>query len=293
MTPTDQESKPDSGNPLASPATSALLEAVARVLTPLVRLLIARGVTYQVASETLKRIYVRAGLAHFEGKKESAPTGTQLSLLTGLNRKEIKRLTDESLQAVAPQGVTSFAAAVHANWLSSARFRDKSGMPLALPRHTRGGADGPSFDELVRAITTDHRPGAVLEELERLGLVEITPTDEIALKAQPFLSRASFADRLVPLAENLGDHAAAATTNVLSEKPPFLERSVFSDELSAASVAALQDRVGEAWLKLHDDLIAAAIAREAEDARSKAKTDQRLRVGLYFYSESTKKDASS
>lgn len=293
MTPTDQESKPDSDNPLASPATAALLEAVARVLTPLVRLLIARGVTYQVASETLKRIYVRAGLAHFTGRKESSPTGTQLSLLTGLNRKEIKRLTDESLQAVAPQGVTSFAAAVHANWLSAARFRDKSGAPLPLPRHARSGGDGPSFDELVRAITTDHRPGAVLEELERLGLVEITAADEVALKAQPFLSRASFTDRLVPLAENLGDHAAAATTNVLSEKPPFLERSVFSDELSEASVAALQQRVSEAWLKLHDELIAAAIAREAEDARTQAKTDQRLRVGLYFYSEPTNKDASS
>ncbi|MDX2220542.1 MAG: DUF6502 family protein [Burkholderiales bacterium] len=293
MTPPDQESKSDSANPLASPAAAALLRAVAQVLTPLVRLLIARGVTFQVASELLKRVYVRAGLDHFARKDEAAPTGTQLSLLTGLNRKEIKRLTDESLQAVAPQGVTSFAAAVHANWLSGPRFRDKSGTPLPLPRHARSSGDGPSFDELVRAITTDHRPAAVLEELERLGLVEISSSDEVVLKVQPFLSRASFADRLVPFAENLGDHAAAATINVLSEAPPFLERSVFSDELSEASVALLQQKVAEEWRRLHDELIAAAIAREGEDARTRAKTDQRLRVGLYFYSESTKKDASS
>lgn len=293
MTTSDQERNPDSGNPLASPAASALLEAAARVLAPLVRLLIARGVTYQVAGELLKRVYVRAGLDHFSGKGESAPTGTQLSLLTGLNRKEIKRLTDESMQAVAPQGVTSFAAAVHASWLSAPRFRDKSGAPLPLHRHARADTEAPSFDELVRAITTDHRPGAVLEELERLGLVEIDEADKVVLKEQPFLSRTSFTDRLVPFAENLGDHAAAATTNVLSDVPPFLERSVFSDELSEASVAALQKLVGEEWRRLHDELIAAAIAREAEDARTSAKTNQRLRVGLYFYSEPTDKDGSS
>lgn len=291
MNPNDPESNPASGNPLASPGAAALLEAAARVLAPLVRLLIARGVTYQVASELLKRVYVRAGLDHFAAKDNAAPTGTQLSLLTGLNRKEIRRLTDESLQAVAPQGVTSFAAAVHAAWLSTARFRDKSGTPLALPRHARG--DGPSFDELVRGITTDHRPGAVLDELDRLGLVMIDGEDRVALKTQPFLSRATFSDRLVPFAENLGDHAAAAVTNVLSEHPPFLERSVFSDELSEASVAKLQELVGDEWRRLHDELIAAAIERENDDARSGATTDRRLRVGLYFYSESTNKDASS
>jgi hypothetical protein len=279
MTPSDPEGKSDSANPLASPAAAALLEAAARVLAPLVRLLIARGVTYQVAGELLKRVYVRAGLDHFAGQGNAAPTGTQLSLLTGLNRKEIKRLTDESLQAVAPQGVTSFAAAVHAAWLSTARFRDTSGQPLALPRHVRG--EGPSFDELVRAITTDHRPGAVLDELLRLDLVTLDHNEEVVLKTQPFLSRATISDRLIPFAENLGDHAAAAVTNV------------FSDELSQESVAKLQTLVGEEWRRLHDELIAAAIERENEDARAGAKTDQRLRVGLYFYSESTNKDVSS
>ncbi|MBL8516748.1 MAG: hypothetical protein JNM76_07235 [Betaproteobacteria bacterium] len=254
------------------------------------KLLIARGATYQVASELLKRVYVRAGLEHYAAKGDAAPTGTQLSLLTGLNRKEIKRLTDESMQAVAPQGVTSFAAAVHANWLSGARFRDKSGAPLPLPRHTRAGGHGPSFDELVRSITTDHRPSAVLEELQRLGLVAVNADDHVVLSKQPFLTRASFTDRLVPFAENLGDHASAATTNVLSDTPPFLERSVFSDELSETSVAALQKLVSAEWRRLHDELIAAAIASEAEDARGNAKTDRRVRVGLYFYSESTNKD---
>jgi hypothetical protein len=301
MTPTDPKGKPPAGNsdadanPLASPAANALLEATAVVLAPLVRLLVARGITFQVASELLKRVYVRAGLDHFRADKGmDAPTGTQLSLLTGLNRKEIRRLTEASSQAEAPAGATSYAAAVHAAWLTVSRFQNADGTPLPLSRHSRG--DGPSFDDLVRAVTTDHRPSALLEELQRLGLVVVEEVGDagarVVLSDQPFLSRASFTDRLIPFAENLGDHAAAAVTNVLAEQPPFLERSVFSDELSQASVAKLQELVGEEWRRLHDELISAAMTREEADAKSGATADKRLRVGLYFYSESTKKDPS-
>ncbi len=290
-TPAAEPGDNPGGNPLSSPAASALLEAAASVLAPLVRLLIARGVTYQVASELLKRVYVRAGLDHYSNQGGDSPTGTQLSLLTGLNRKEIRRLTDEDSQAVAPQGVTSFAAAVHATWLSNTRFRSKTGEPLPLPRHARG--NDLSFDELVRAVTTDHRPSAVMEELLRLQLVDLNDANEVVLRTQPFLSRSSFTDRLVPFAENLGDHAAAAVTNVLADKPPFLERSVFSDELSKESVSRLQTLVGQEWKRLHDELIAAAISREDADVREGADRDQRLRVGLYFYSETTNKDDAS
>jgi hypothetical protein len=254
------------GDLSASPP-SRLLETVASVLMPLVRLLIARGVTYQAAGEMLKRVYVRAGQQHFAaGEASEEPTGTQLSLLTGLNRKEIRRLTDESVRSVAPEGVTSFAAAVHATWLTRRRFRDRNGAPRVLPRQAQD--DKPSFNELVRTITTDHRPAALLEELRRLELVDLDDEGNASLRAQPFLSRRSPEDRLLPLAENLGDHAAAAVSNVLAETPPFLERSVFSDELSSLSVAHLQELVGMKWKRFHDELVGEAVKRENDDARA-------------------------
>jgi Family of unknown function (DUF6502) len=288
MSPPNPKSKPDAGNPISGQSASAVLEAVARVLTPVVRLLIARGIPYQVTSELLKRVYVRAGLEHHAARGESAPTGTQLSLLTGLNRKEIRRLTDEETQAVAPQGVTSYAAAVHAAWMNLPRFRAASGEPMALARHDRG--DGPSFDALVRAITTDHRPSAVLEELQRLGIVQEQADGRLALQGDAFLPQTSFSDKLEQMADGVSDHAAAAVTNVLSTEPPFLERHVFSDELSDESVAALQALVHKEWQRLYNEYVTAAIAREEVDAKSAARTDRRVRVGLYFYSDTNKKD---
>src|SRR5438552_3265269 len=69
---------------------SAVLRALARVLRPLARLLIAGGVPIQAASESLKRAYVEAAHRHFG---DEAATDSRLSLLTGINRKEVRRLT--------------------------------------------------------------------------------------------------------------------------------------------------------------------------------------------------------
>lgn len=260
---------------------SRLLEAVARVLMPLARLLIARGVTYQAMAEVLKRVYVLAARTHFSPAGET--TGSRLSLLTGLNRKEIRRLTEGETRPVEIDGITSQAAAVHAVWTSQRRFRERNGAPRVLPRHSRDAK--PSFDELVRHITTDHRPAALLEELVRLGLVDIDAEGSVALRRQPFLSRASFADRLVPLAENLEDHAEAAVSNVLGQEPPFLERSVFSDELSEESAAKLHELARRRWKEVHDDLIAEAIALEKQDKEGGKVTRSRIRMGMYFYSQ--------
>ena len=259
---------------------SRLLDAVARALLPLVRLLVARGVTYQASAEMLKRVYVQA--AQEQLRADEAVTGSRLSLLTGLNRKEIKRLTEE-VEPIELDGIASHAAAVHAVWTSQRRFRDRKGLPRVLARHSRD--EKPSFDELVRHITTDHRPAALLEELIRLDLVDVDAEGNVALRQQPFLSKASFGDRLVPLAENLEDHAEAAVSNVLGGQPPFLERSVFSDELSEESAEKLHELVRERWKQVHDELIAQAIALEKQDKGGGKAVNSRIRMGMYFYSK--------
>jgi len=279
--PSRNENQAVTPGPPEDGSSNRVLEALARVLMPLVRLLIARGITYQATAEVLKRVYVLAARKHFSPGEEA--TGTRLSLLTGLNRKEIRRLTEGETKAVALEGITSHAAAVHAVWITQRRFRDRGGAPRVLARYSRDGQ--PSFDELVRQITTDHRPAALLEELVRLELVDVDPEGGVALRQRPFLSAGSFQDKLLPMAENLEDHAEASVSNVLGHQPPFLERSVFSDELSEESAATLHELVRRRWKEIHDDLVAQAIALEKEDKEGGKVTKSRIRVGMYFYSQ--------
>ena len=80
--------------------SNKLLDTLVRILAPVARLMIAKGVTFQMASEVLKRAYVRAANEHFV--EEDGASGTKLSLLTGLNRKEIRRLTSDEPENERP-----------------------------------------------------------------------------------------------------------------------------------------------------------------------------------------------
>jgi Family of unknown function (DUF6502) len=265
--------------PNDEPVTGTVLQTLASCLAPLVRLLIARGVTYQMASEVLKRVYVETAQAHFV---DDGATDSRLSLLTGLNRKEIKRLT-VTPEHKAPDSMTSFAAAVCSLWRTHRRFRKADGTPKPLPRRRVGRSVG--FDDLAASITSDYRPAALLDEMVRLQVVEVDSNEVVTLVDGPFLSRRDLTDRLIHLSENVADHTHAVVTNVLTDPPPFLERSVFAHALSVASAAALASRTREHWVALHDDLIARAIALEEVDASEQRESTTRIRVGLYFYSE--------
>jgi Family of unknown function (DUF6502) len=271
----------ENANPSAK-TTEKLLDTAARVLAPLVRLLIARGVTFQMASELLKRVYVKAAQKHFVGDDEA--TGTQLSLLTGLNRKEIRRLTADELVQEQAIPMASYAAAVFATWKSQRRWRNSNGTPKPLPRRSVGRQL--SFDDLVRSVTTDHRPGAILEELTRLGFVDLDDEGRVAIKSASFLTTENIDDHLTAIGESTGDHLNAAVSNALRDRPElFLERFIYSDELSESSAAALHEQSRLHWQRVHDDTIKNAIAAEESDHEKGVPTKTRICVGMYFYSE--------
>jgi hypothetical protein len=258
---------------------SAILRALAHVLRPIARLLIAGGVPYQAASQSLKRAYVEAAHRDFA---DQAGTDSRLSLLTGIHRKEVRRLGQPVADEWGPESVTSFASAVHAAWTLRAEWRGADGLPRALAKR------GPrSFDMLVKDITRDVRPSSVLAELVRLGYAEPGPADTVMLVGDAFLSQREFADRLGPLAENLEDHAHAAVANVLGQTPPFLERSLFADEISEQSARILHEEARAHWKRMHDELIARADKLEADDRAQGRAPVMRIRIGVYVYSEGT------
>ncbi|MCY7389127.1 MAG: DUF6502 family protein [Burkholderiales bacterium] len=264
--------------------SNKLLDTLVRVLVPLVRLMIAKGVTFQMASEVLKRAYVRSANEHFVEK--DAASGTKLSLLTGLNRKEIRRLTSAEPEKERPP-MASYATAVAAMWRTNRRWRDRDGKPKVLPRRTTTNVL--SFDDLVRAVTTDHRPAAVIDEMTRLGIVELE-AEAVRLIPSGFFSPADLDDKLARLSENIEDHMAAAVTNIIEPSSKFLEQSVFSDELSEASAATLHTLMREEWQKTFNTVIEKAIALEDDDAKHSRVARTRMRVGMYFYSEKSKEE---
>ena len=161
----------------------ALFSAVIRILRSLVRIFLRNGLPYGVFAELARWVYVDVARKEFgiSGRKQ---TDSRVSILTGMSRKEVRRLR---LMA-QPQDKMAIdrynrAARVIAGWRRDKRFHDKSGRPRSLAL-----ADGrPNFNDLVQFYSGDVPARAILDELFEVRAIERIRGDRIRLISKAYL----------------------------------------------------------------------------------------------------------
>jgi hypothetical protein len=262
---------------------TVVLECVLRVMRPLARLLIRHGVQYPAFAQALKTEFLAA--ARQELQERGMPqTDSALSLLSGVHRRDVRTLT----RLAPPEPETArreplgLAAQVVARWLAEAEYLDEEGLPRALPR----GSEAGGFDKLVAAVSRDVRPRAVLDEMLRLGVVQLDEAGSVALSAGGFAPRQGLEEMSWLFSANLHDHLAAASQNLQGDRN-FLEQSIFVDELTPASIERLHQAAQKAWRQAFKTVMSEAQTRFDADAREAPPEQrrQRARFGVYFYSQ--------
>lgn len=256
---------------------AALSDALRAVLVPLVDLALARGLSYQVMEEMLRRSFVESARRTLTGALPHRMV-SRISIATGLNRREVGRLMDEA-DVAAPR--RSPATEVFAKWMSTPRMRHRDGRPRTLARQ----GEGRSFEALAQSVTRDVHPRSLLEELMRLGLVtHDAEADTVSLVREAFVPGGDTPRQLAFLADNVGDHLRSAVENVLGNGTQHLEQAVFADELSSESVQALVPVLRQQWQALAKALVPTLENLIEADREAGRAQDQRVRVGLFSYS---------
>lgn len=263
----------------------ALMHALRRVLLPLVRLMLARGIQYNVIAEMLKSLFVEVADKEFR-LDSKGQTDSRVSLLTGVHRKDVKRLRHGAAHAdKTALPPTSLGAQIIAAWNANPEYVDEEGVPKPLARFAQDGGEL-SFEALVRKISTDIHPRAVLDEWLRRGIAEINERNEVCLKAEAFIPEEGFEEKLFYLGHDLHDHASASVNNVLGAAAPMLERCVHYDGLDAQAVAKLREfatRQSMRALRAVNTRAAQALAATREQPPA---NPARMTFGVYFYDES-------
>lgn len=273
--------KPPTGG--APDEQSLLARALRRTLRPLVRLMLARELNYLFMAEMLKGLFVEVAEQDFriDGKRQ---TDARITLLTGVHRKDVKRLRAEpaDIVDVIPENI-SLGAQLIAAWSAAPEFVDGDGHPKPLPRFAQEGGT-PSFEALVKSVSKDIHPRAVLDEWQRLGVASIDADNRVYLTNEAFIPEEGYAEKVYYLAQNLHDHVAAAASNVLGGNPSFLERSVYYDGLTSEAVTELADIAEKQGMRALRAVNTRASERTVTDAGANAPTS-RMTFGIYFYHE--------
>lgn len=269
------------------PETSsrALVSAIRHLLRPLVRVMLARSLTYPFMANLLKSIYVEVAAEEF-GLQGKPQTDSRISLLSGVHRKDVKRLRPEAVREQTIPPAVSLSARLVKLWASDPRHLDETGRHRPLPRLiSEGGAE--SFEALVSSVSKDIRSRVILDEWLRTGIASIDDEGRVCLNTEAFFKGGGFDEKAYYFGQNLHDHLGAAGHNLLAASPDFLDRAVQATRLTPESVAELNALSREMGLHALKQVGKRAAELEGLDQN---KPDARLRMsfGIYGFSAENK-----
>lgn len=268
--------------------SEALQRAVRQLLRPLVKAMIDGGITFPILVSFLREIYVDVAKSDY-GLNGKQPTGSRIALLTGVHRKEIRRMVGEASPPDAPPEKISLSAKVIAVWCSKPEYLDTRGHPKPLPRTLSKGS--PSFEQLVASVSVDVRPRTLLEEWRRSGVVELED-DKVRLVRTALIPDGGFEEKAYFFGRNLRDHIASGAHNLTGEEPVFFDRAVFYDRIEPETIEELRKLCAERSEELLLE-INRRTRKLAERDRAKGEPKGRMTFGAYFFADDDAEGSST
>ncbi|MCB1877391.1 MAG: hypothetical protein KDH88_15575 [Chromatiales bacterium] len=252
--------------------------AVRKLLRPLTRLLLRSGISYASFAEWAKGVFVDVASEEFAlpGRKQS---DSRISVLTGLTRKEVRRI--RSLSAPEdPEAIRGYnrAARVMSGWLRDEEFLDDSGAPAVVSEQ--------QFALLVARYSGDMPVRAVLDELERVGAVRHGEAG-IEPLARGYVPSTDEHAKLGILGSDVALLIQTIDHNLHCEKGlARYQRKVAYNNLPEEAMEELRKLSGEhaqALLELLDRWMAARDRDANPDARGTGR--KHAGVGVYYFEE--------
>lgn len=267
-----------------------LSAAVLRLFRPLVRVLLRNGVSYRTFADFAKWVYVDVATKEFgiEGRKQST---SRVSVITGLSRKEVKRVRE----LPRPDDTASVerynrAARVIAAWRRESNFQDAEGnaAPLLLE------GTGATFSELVKRFSGDVPVRAILDELIRIGAVERLEDGRVGLLVRAYVPESSEADKLHILGTDVGYLISTIDHNLQADPMgPLFQRKVAYDNLPDEALPEFRElsaKRAQALLEILDRWLAQRDRDVTPTVRGTGRN--RAGLGIYYFEEPYKEEES-
>lgn len=271
----------------AAPHT-ALNAAILKIMRPLVRLLLRNGLAYADFALLVKGVFVEIASEDFDlpGRKQSV---SRVSVLTGINRKEVKRLMELAQEGHETgnsnnNGNNNRAARVVSGWMRDSQFLDANGKPNKLPLATTD--ERPGFDQLVKTYSGDMPARSILDELVRVGAA-VVQNGQIELTSTGYVPSTSNDELLRLSGESVSDLLNTVEYNLHEDHTVSkLQLSVAYDDVPRAGVDLFRNLSREKSLELLTYLDH-FLATQDRTANPSVNGDGRYRtgVGVYYFEE--------
>jgi len=264
-----------------------VLDAFLLIMRPIARILLRYGISHREFSEVAKTAFVDIGSKDF-GLRGRQTNISRVAVMTGLTRKEVKRVRDEIAGGERSVAVktTPISDVLH-QWHAHADYTDKNGAPLDLPF----SGDAGSFTSLVRAYGGDVPAGAMRTEMVRVGVVTQEPNNELRVVARGMRPDSDH-ERLMTMLVH-GGYALlsniAHNTDPSSSDATWASRIAYTTALQESDSGQLRritkDRIAD-FAESIDDLFIAYESLKSDSDESEDGAP--VAVGVFYFEERDK-----
>lgn len=268
---------------MAGTKSRVLYAAIARILRPLIHILMRNGISYGTFADLAKWLFVDIANREFaiEGRKQ---TISRISVITGLNRKEVKRVSELPVpDDQASSERYNRAARVIAGWRRDKAFRNKKGGPADLPVTGLGS----TFQTLVKNYSGDMPFRAILDELIRVGAAVRTDEGRVHLVARAYLPAGDETMKIHILGTDVAHLITSIQHNLApDERGPFYQRKVMYDNLPQDVLPAFRKLSTESAQELLEKLDAWLSDRDRDSDPGVNGSGRHIAgLGIYYFEE--------
>ena len=261
-----------------------ILGAFLVVLKPVARILLRYGLGFREFSEIAKTAFVDVASSDF-GLRGRPTNISRVAVMTGLTRKEVRRLRDKIADGrhtviVKP---TPMWDILH-YWHADSEFLDSAGRPAKLPFT----GENSSFSSLVRRYGGDIPPGAMRTELKRVGAVEEDEEGNLLALKRTFRPEGDHESLVASLVHGVYPLIATVSHNTDPHRvgSTWAQRIAFTQSVKKDDVPRLKritaDRIGAFAESIDDLFIAYETLTEPEAEENEMTT---LAVGVFYFED--------
>lgn len=265
----------------------ALSAAVIALLRPLVKILLSNGIAYGTFAELARKVYV--DVAFDEMDTAGRPTVSSVSALTGLTRKETKRLRELS-NLIGEQSGDRYNRAIRviSGWSNNPRFQDSKGQPALLPLE----GEDISFASLVRDYSGDIPVSAMLKVLESAACISVD-NKQVKLIRDAYIPQGAPIEKIRILGSDVAELIATIEHNLNAPTEQLLfQRKVSNTAIKPEAIAAFKKYSAKKSQALLEDFYR-WLAKHEVEPDSTNERGQYVAVGIYYTEHSAPKESES
>jgi len=256
--------------------SEVIQNTIIRILKPMIRVLIRNGIAYGTFADIARKVYVDSGFdeAQRQGQKL---TVSNVSILTGINRKEVKRLK-EALSVNTDSSLRKFNRIVRviAGWQHDEEFLDKDHEPKDLLLEGKKA----SFTNLVKRYSGDMPVVAMLNALIDSGNIKVIDNGNIQLINPNYLPDSDSEKKLNILGIDTAELIQTIDHNIGVKQPDdaWFQRKASNTQVKISSLPKIKKRINKKAQQLLEDIDADFSQNEPENGEASCAVS----IGIFF-----------